>query len=105
MNRVSIETHGLDWRHMGVTNGVAGGWRQPEVDGIYLCHEEWDTQYFAEMAISAGHDKVDVWEVSLPSGSALVEGDGGYEYFPQPISRDAIRLMRQDWTPTSRFAD
>jgi hypothetical protein len=105
LNRDSIEKHGLDWRHMGATNGVAGGWQKPEVAGIYLCHDEWEVEWFAEMAISAGHPKVDVWEVSLSEGSVLVEGDGGYEYFAESVPREAIRLVRQDWTPESRFDD
>jgi hypothetical protein len=105
VNRASIEEHGLDWMRMGITNGVAGGCRRPEVAGIFVC-EEWDIDWFAEMAISAGHPSVDVWEVSLVEGGSLVEDEStGYSYVPQPIPRGDIRLARADWTPTSRFEE
>jgi hypothetical protein len=57
------------------------------------------------MAISQGHDSVDVWEVKLPDDPDLKEGEGGYGFSPEPIPRSAIRLIRKDWTPESRFSD
>jgi hypothetical protein len=106
VNRDSIEEHGLDWKLMGATNGVAGGRRKPEVAGIYLCDDKWDVDWFAEMAVSAGHPAVDVWEVSLDEETSLVEDESsGYLYLPQPIPRSEIRLIRADWTPESRFED
>jgi hypothetical protein len=57
------------------------------------------------MAISQGHDSVDVWEVKLPDDPDLKEGEGGYGFSPEPIPRSAIRHIRKDWTPESRFSD
>lgn len=96
---------------MGATHGVAGVMAVPlesEAPGIFLCRNDWsEVQWFAEMAIGAGHLKLDVWEVSLPDNAAFVEYDGapGYEYHPEPIPPPAIRLIRTDWSPSSRFAE
>jgi len=108
LNRESIERHGLDWRHMGATHGVAGvpgASVRSEAPGIFLCQDDWsEVEWFADMAISAGHDSVDVWEVSLPSEAKFVEYDGspGYEYYPRPIPRNAITLVRSNWSPNPR---
>jgi hypothetical protein len=111
VNRESIRKHGLDWRRMGATHGVAGveGVElTPEAPGIFLCEEDWtEVQWFAEMAIGQGHPAVDMWAVELPDDAELVPYDGspGYSLHPQPIPRTAIRLIRADWTPKSRFRD
>jgi hypothetical protein len=107
VNRESIERHGLDWRKMGTVHGVAGvpGLSvSPEAPGIFLCRDDFEVRWFADMAISAGHESVDVWEVSVPSEASFVEADdgSGYEYYPEPIPPDAIRLVRSDWSPEPR---
>jgi hypothetical protein len=109
LNRDSIERNGLDWRLMEAAHGVAGivdlRPHRAEVEGIYLCEGDFEVDWFAEMAIGQGHPAVDVWEVSLPDGADLVESDNGYRYYPEPIARTAIRLVKQDWSPESRFRD
>ncbi len=39
VNRASILEHGLDWRRMGATGGIATGvvFRGPEMDAVFLC--------------------------------------------------------------------
>jgi hypothetical protein len=86
---------------MGRVPGIAGAPR-PEVAGIYICDDEWEAEYFAEMGTSHHHAAVDVWEVSIESDSDLVEDEaGGYRYMPAPIPRGKIRLVREDWVPTT----
>ena len=91
---------------MGITHGVAGvaGMNPgPEEPGIFLADDEWEVEWFAEMAISSGHPSVDLWEITLPGEPILSEGEGGYSFLPEPVPRDSIRLIRKDWTPESRF--
>ncbi len=40
-NRESIEQHGLDWRRMAASRGVAGS-RVPELGAIFLCESRED---------------------------------------------------------------
>lgn len=103
-NRASIETHGLDWRHMGSAQTVAGG-EAPELDGIWLCETEWEVEYFAGMASSVGIEAVDVWEVTLPPGGELIEDEAGYRYYPEPVPIERLRLIRRDWSVPSPFRD
>jgi hypothetical protein len=111
VNRESIREHGLDWRHMGATHGVAGVEgvsSTPEAPGIFLCEDDWgEVEWFAEMAVGQGHAAVDVWEVELPNDAEFVQYDGspGYSFHPRPIPRTAVRLIRADWAPKSRFRD
>jgi hypothetical protein len=111
LNRDSIARYGLDWRRMGATHGVAGVQgvpARPEAEGIFLCRDDWtEVQWFAEMAIDAGHGCVDVWEVQLPSDATFVAYDGspGYEYYPESIPPEAMSLIQADWSPKSRFRD
>jgi hypothetical protein len=90
---------------MASAPGVAAGHGRiaPEEDGTFLCKDWWEVEWFAEMALSGAHDAVDVWEVSLPDDAEFVETENGYEYHPCPIPRRVIRLVKADWSPTSRF--
>lgn len=105
LNRASIEEHGLDWTRMSLAHGVAGVFIRPEEEGIFLCENEDEAEWFAQMAIGGRHAAVDVWAVSLPEDAEFIEVDSGYAYFPNKIPRSAIRLVRSDWSPTSMFED
>lgn len=48
-NRESIEQHGLDWRRMAASCGVAGS-RVPELEAIFLCESREDVSFFTRMA-------------------------------------------------------
>lgn len=103
-NRRSIEEHGLDWRQMGIAGGVAGhatGRRTPEAEGIFLCEDWFEVEWFAQMARSTGIESVDVWEFSLEPTETAVEDQTGYRFLPHPIPRERLRLVRQDWSPPS----
>ena len=100
VNRASIEEHGLDWRLMGATHGiagVAGVSMTPEVEGIFLLDSEDEIEWFAHMGLEAGHGSVDVWEVSLPADPNFVESEEGYAYIREPIPPYAIRLHIEGW--------
>jgi hypothetical protein len=108
VNRPSIEEHGLDWRYMRLAGGVAGhatGVRTPEQEGIFLCDDWFDVEWFAQMARSAGIESVDVWEFSLEPTESAVEDQTGYRFLPHPIPRERLRLVRQDWSPPSMEED
>jgi hypothetical protein len=92
---------------MAAAPGVAAGpWRiAPEENGIFLCRDWWEAEWFAEMALSGSHDAVDVWEVSLPDDAEFVQTENGYGYHPHPIPRRAIHLVKEGWSPRSRFND
>jgi hypothetical protein len=99
LNRASIEHYGLDWRRMGATHGIAGfpGARTtPEVEGIFLVGSEDEVEWFAHMGLEAGHESIDVWEVSLPNPDFL-ESDEGYGFVTQPIPPESLRLHTRDW--------
>jgi hypothetical protein len=99
LNRESIERHGLDWRRMGATHGIAGfpGARTtPEVEGIFLVDSEFEIEWFAHMGLESGHESIDVWEVSLVDPD-LVKSDEGYPFVTQAIPPESIRLHTADW--------
>jgi hypothetical protein len=60
VNRASIERHGLDWRRMGATGGIAYGpglpQAGPEMDCVFLCVSLDDAQTFVLVPI--GHERV-----------------------------------------------
>jgi hypothetical protein len=76
---------------MGAAPGIAGS-SSPEVDGCFLCVEEFDEQYFVDMNNTGG--PVDVWEVSGVLRSELVESANGYQYVPRKVSAEHVRLAR-----------
>jgi hypothetical protein len=101
-NRESIQRHGLDWRRMGTTRGIAGS-EVPECEGIFLARDEWETRWFIEMARSRGVKEIDVWEVSLdldmdvsadlPPDGPLVTHEDGYLCSTQPIAPQLLKLV------------
>jgi hypothetical protein len=57
-NRESILAHGLDWTYMGAAPGIAGS-SAPEEQGVFLCLNEFDVDFFVRMNNTGG--PVDVW--------------------------------------------
>jgi hypothetical protein len=48
LNRASILAHGLDWDCLGAAPGIAGS-NRAEAEGVFLCHDDWEAQYFVRM--------------------------------------------------------
>ena len=96
LNRRSIQLNGLDWRLMGATPGIAGS-REPEQEGCFLALDEWTANYFVEMNNTGG--PVDVWAVGGIDPMHLRESAEGYLYFPGPIPRRLLRLIREAVPP------
>jgi hypothetical protein len=94
VNRASILEHGLDWRRMGATGGIASGvvFRGPEMDAVFLC----ESLYAAEFFVGFGtHPSVDVWEVDV-TGLVLEPGPDGWLIHRQPIPPDRVQLAQKD---------
>jgi hypothetical protein len=89
-NRESIRTHGLDWRFMGAAPGIAGS-TEPEVDGVFLCRDEWELDYFVRMNNTGG--PVDAWIVEGVDVDRLVDNGNGYGYLPEPIPVAQLGLL------------
>ena len=100
-NRASILQHGLDWSQMGYARGIAGSHR-PEVEGVFLCLEEWEVDWFIDLNNTGG--PVDVWAVEGVNGDDLVESPNGHHYLARPIPPNQVILVRQD-VPPGRIAD
>jgi hypothetical protein len=52
VNRKSIPLHGLDWRLMGATGGIASGDKpgaRPEAEGVFLCGSDGDVEFSSSM--------------------------------------------------------
>jgi hypothetical protein len=98
-NRESIKRHGLDWRRMESTEGIAGS-LEPEAAGVFLARDLDEARWFADMGRSR-HESVDIWEVTLPhdfdlyadlpTGLPYSESDG-FLWTTRPIRPDQIRL-------------
>ncbi|MGY1846544.1 MULTISPECIES: hypothetical protein [unclassified Blastococcus] len=95
-NRASIQAHGLDWRRMGDTPGIAGS-PVPEQEGCFLAPDEWTADYFVAMNNTGG--PVDVWAVEDVDPADLLTSGEGYEYFPGVIPPERLRLVRTDVPP------
>jgi hypothetical protein len=96
-NRLSIEVHGLDWRLTGAAPGIAGS-TSPEQEGCFLAPDAWTADYFVEMNNNTG-GPVDVWAIEGIDWSLLEESPEGYAYFPAPIPRRHLRLVRRESPP------
>jgi hypothetical protein len=92
-NRESIRTNGLDWTRMGAARGIAGSDR-PEVDGVFLCAEEFTVDFFVRMNNTGG--AVDVWQVNGIDPSRLLDNGNGFFYLPERVSADQLTLVRTD---------
>jgi hypothetical protein len=101
VNRKSIVLHGLDWRRMGATGGIARGDRpgaRPEAEGVFLCGSDGDVEFFLTMD---GHPLLDVWEVDAWD-LELDDWPDGWMICRSPILPDRIRLVRRDVPPRPR---
>jgi hypothetical protein len=96
-NRESIRRYGLDWVRMGATPGIAGS-RQPELEGIFLCANRQDADFFIEMGSTAS----DIWAVDV--SGAWLEGDpgaggggaGNWLILPEPVEPSRVRLINSN---------
>lgn len=101
-NRESVRRHGLDWRRMSTTPGIAGS-EAPECEGVFLARDSWEAKWFVEMGRRRGVTTIDVWEVSLdldvdlsrdlPPGGPLVDHQDGHLYCTQPIPPQQLKLI------------
>lgn len=98
LNRESIRAFGLDWTRMGAARGIAGS-TCPEVDGIFLCTDEFTVDFFVRMNNSGGD--VDVWQVDGIDRDELRDNGSGFEYLPAKISPDQVTLVRTDGAASS----
>jgi hypothetical protein len=92
--------HGLDWTRMGAVRGIAGSGR-PEVDGVFLCRDEFEVEFF--VGFDATALPVDVWSVEGVEKHELVEAPEGFVYVPRPIpARQLTLLHRDEWPRAGR---
>jgi hypothetical protein len=98
-NRASIELHGLDRRLMKHAPGIAGSER-PEVDGVFLCIDQGEADWFVDLNNTGG--EVDVWAVDGITMEQLVDAGSGHYYFPGTIVADAVERVRSN-LPQSRW--
>lgn len=90
VNRDSILTHGLNWRHMADEPGIAGS-RRPEAEAVFLCRFSED-EFFVRMGVGANRS-VDVWVVTM-GGLWVHEEKGGWPMCFDPIEPARVRLRR-----------
>ncbi|MFY9890632.1 MAG: hypothetical protein WAK71_20105 [Streptosporangiaceae bacterium] len=88
-NRDSIRRHGLDWTRMGAACGIAGS-QEPEVEGIFLCRDEWEVAWFVQMNNTGG--PVDVWAVTGIDSAQLLDNGSGLGYLPAKIPASQLKL-------------
>jgi hypothetical protein len=94
VNRGSILEHGLDWRRMGGTGGVASGvvCRGPEMEAVFLCEGVGDAEFFLGFGT---HPRLDVWKVDV-TGLMLEPGPDGWVIHRRPIAAHRLQLVRHD---------
>jgi hypothetical protein len=89
-NRASISEHGLDWRRMGRSRGIAGS-LEPELEGIFL-GDAHDMGFFATFSAP-----IDIWAVAT-EGLELEDGPDGWLVCSVPIPAARVRLIQvDDW--------
>lgn len=77
---------------MGAAPGIAGS-RKPEVEGCFVCMDEFEVQWFAQTINNTG-GPVDVWEVEGLTFADLTESPHGHYWYPGTIPPAQIRLLR-----------
>lgn len=97
-NRESIKRFGLDWTRMGAAPGIAGS-RRPEVEGVFLCVEQLDADWFVRLNNTGG--PVDIWAVEGVELNELRTSPEGFSYFPGNIGVHELQLIEQDSDETS----
>ncbi len=97
-NRDSILAHGLDWTRMGVAPGIACS-PAPEVDGVFLCGDEFEAGFFIRINNTGG--PVDVWIVTGIDESQLIDAGSGLSYYPAPIPAGQVALSQKALHPSA----
>jgi hypothetical protein len=102
-NRESIAEHGLDWRRMTLTSGIAAGPGpgppyRPELEAVFLCESLDDVEFFVGFG---QHPLVDVWEVDAV-GLPTEPGPEGWVICRQAIPAAHMRLFHTDRPPEPR---
>lgn len=92
-NRQSVEHYGLDWRRMSGVRGIAGS-RQPEQEGIFLCQDEREVDWF--LGFSGPGGPLDVWAVDGVDDGDLIRSPEGHLYVPYAIPPERLELVRAD---------
>lgn len=88
VNRTSISDHGLSWARMS-SPGIAGS-RSPECEGVFLCENEREVDFFVKMARKRGV-AADVWSVNV-DGYWIENGPEGWWIIFETIPPDRVRL-------------
>lgn len=86
---------------MGAAPGIAGS-THPEVEGIFLCLQEFDLSFFVRMNNTGG--PADVWAVDGIDAHDLVASGEGFWYLPARISREHLTLLAVDIEPVNPTA-
>jgi hypothetical protein len=92
LNRDSISAHGLDWRHMGASAGIAGS-SSPEVEGVYLCQAAGQVEVF--LMLNNTGTAADVWAVDGVDLADLIDNGTGFLYLPKPVPASKLTLQRR----------
>jgi hypothetical protein len=91
-NRHSILAHGLDWTRMGAAPGIAGS-LTPEAEGIFLCTDESEAQFFTRINNTGG--PVDIWAVTGIDQRQMIDAGSGFSYYPATIPASQINLVAE----------
>ncbi|GAA1152509.1 hypothetical protein [Nocardioides aquiterrae] len=91
LNRASIAEHGLDWERMGLACGIAGS-PTPEAEGVFLCREEVEADWFVRLNNTGG--PVDVWMIDGIEPESLIDNGSGFEYVRHKIPAASLTLLR-----------
>jgi hypothetical protein len=91
-NRHSIAAHGLDWRRMGGSPGLAGSSRH-EVEGVFVARDLGEVDFFVAIGETSHPEGLDVWEVAAPKGTATETRDG-FLYLTAAVPAERLALVR-----------
>ncbi|MEU4562729.1 hypothetical protein AB0F72_30495 [Actinoplanes sp. NPDC023936] len=90
----------MDWTRMGAAPGIAGS-RRPEVEGVFLCAERWEADWFIRLNNTGG--PVDIWAVEGVELDLLQTSPEGFRYFPGKIDARQVQLVEQDLTAAAEL--
>jgi hypothetical protein len=90
LNRESILEHGLNWDFMGPACGIAGS-RHPEGEGVFLCRDEGEAQWFIRMNNTGG--PADVWAVDDVELADLRDNESGCHYLAARVPPSRVTLV------------
>ena len=80
---------------MAASPGIAGS-RQPELEGTFLCRDEFEADWFVRMNNTGG--PVDVWAIDDVDIGLLREKDG-FSYLRAVVPPNRMTLVRSDLPP------